>query len=93
MYERMSIVFVLLIFADTAVIFGLVGALYECHRQIAALGLRHDPVSCDRDRWKKRATDAEGAAGSLRYALNQCKAELHQAQVQLAEPGREVELR
>ena len=44
----------------------LMGQLTESRRQVGVMERA-------RDRWKKRATDAEGAAGSLRYAYEDCK--------------------
>ncbi len=46
-----------------------------------------------RDRWKKRATDAEGAAGSLRHAYEDCKRQRKQEEKVLAEACRALRQR
>lgn len=58
--------------------FYLLGAVRECRRQIDKLEVR-------RDKWKKRALDAESAVSSLRYALKECKKQLRKLKAKAAE--------
>lgn len=64
----------------------LLGRLNESRRQVGAMERA-------RDRWKKRATDAEGAAGSLRYAYEDCKKRRKHVEDVLAKASRALRQR